>query len=95
MRDAQVVGSPLRTRLSLIATGMPSSGERTSPRARRASDSRASARAASGRSRTNACRRRLERRGAREALLDQLCRAGAAAVERRAQLRERPHGSVT
>jgi hypothetical protein len=54
--DAQVVTSSRIAMLSLIATGMPSRGERTQPASRRASAAAASARAPSSRSRMKAHR---------------------------------------
>ena len=91
MRDAQVAGSPACTMLSLIATGMPSSGERALAAARGARRPRAPR--ARARSRAQAARRRaarLERLRARERALDQLARRSTAPrVERAAQLRQR------
>ena len=49
IRDEHVVGSPRCTMLSFSRIGMPSMGDRSSPAARRTSDSLASARAASAR----------------------------------------------
>ena len=55
-REPRSVGQPLVKSRSLTATGTPSSGPAGSPRLQRASDARASARAASASTRQNAFR---------------------------------------